>query len=148
MAKIITKNEIRPTKKQFSSGSLHLSAAEPGEGFFEWMVGGDVRVDGASQKISPVRALPQLVVSMGFSFPEALLILVNWALRRYLEKSFPAARESIRFISDRKPVSLLPEEIRSALKPAGDADKAAPSCASCVRCPTDDWESGPVRARS
>ena len=41
-----------------------------------------------------------------------LLILVDWALKRYLEKSFPAAREPIRFISDRKPVSLLPEEIR------------------------------------
>ena len=41
-----------------------------------------------------------------------LLVLVDWALKRYLEKSFPAAREPIRFISDRKPVSLLPEEIR------------------------------------
>ena len=64
--------------------------------------------------------MSQLVVSVGFSFSEALLILVGWALRRYLEKSFPAAREPIRFISDRKPVSLLPEEIRSVLKPAGD----------------------------
>jgi hypothetical protein len=40
-----------------------------------------------------------------------LLVLVDWALKRYLEKSFPVAREPIRFISDRKPVSLLPEEI-------------------------------------
>ena len=92
--------------------------------------------------------MSQLVVSVGFSFSEALLILVNWALRRYLEKSFPAARESIRFISDRKPVSLLPEEIRSVRKPVGDADQAASSFASRVRCPVDDWESGPVRVRS
>ena len=45
------------------------------------------------------------------SFILALLLVGDWALARYLEKRFPSAKEPIRFISDRKPVSLLPEEI-------------------------------------
>lgn len=40
-----------------------------------------------------------------------LLVLGDWALKRYLEKRFPTAREPIRFVSDRRPVFLLPEEI-------------------------------------
>ena len=40
-----------------------------------------------------------------------LLLVGDWALARVLEKRFPAAKEPVRFISDRKPVSLLPEEI-------------------------------------
>ena len=39
------------------------------------------------------------------------LVLGDWTLKRYLEKRFPTVREPIRFVSDRKPVSLLPEEI-------------------------------------
>ena len=41
----------------------------------------------------------------------SLLVLGDWALKRYLEKCFPTAREPIRFVSDRRSVSLLPEEI-------------------------------------
>lgn len=40
-----------------------------------------------------------------------LLLVGDWALARQLEKLFPAAKEPIRFISDRKTVTLLPEEI-------------------------------------
>ena len=40
-----------------------------------------------------------------------LLVLGDWALKRYLEKRFPTAKQPIRFVSDRRPVSLLPEEI-------------------------------------
>ena len=40
-----------------------------------------------------------------------LLVLGDWALKRFLEKRFPTAKEPIRFVSDRRPVSLLPEEI-------------------------------------
>ena len=40
-----------------------------------------------------------------------LFLVGDWALARLLEKRFPAAKEPVRFISDRKPVSLLPEEI-------------------------------------
>jgi Response regulator of the LytR/AlgR family len=40
-----------------------------------------------------------------------LLLVGDWALARLLEKRFPAAKEPVRFISERKPVSLLPEEI-------------------------------------
>lgn len=40
-----------------------------------------------------------------------LLVLGDWALKRYLEKRFPMAKEPIRFVSDRRSVSLLPEEI-------------------------------------
>ena len=40
-----------------------------------------------------------------------LLILGDWALKHYLENLFPAAKENISFISDRKPVSLKQDEI-------------------------------------
>ena len=40
-----------------------------------------------------------------------LLVLGDWAMKHYLEKRFPIAKEPIRFVSDRRPVSLLPEEI-------------------------------------
>ena len=40
-----------------------------------------------------------------------LLLVGDWALTNQLEKWFPSEKEAIRFISERKPVSLLPEEI-------------------------------------
>lgn len=40
-----------------------------------------------------------------------LLLVGDWALARLLEKRFPTAKEPVRFISERKPVSLMPEEI-------------------------------------
>ena len=40
-----------------------------------------------------------------------LFLIGDRALARLLAKRFPAAKEPVRFISDRKPVSLLPEEI-------------------------------------
>lgn len=41
----------------------------------------------------------------------ASLIVGDGMLNRYLEKRFPTSREPVRFVSDRKPVSLLPDEI-------------------------------------
>lgn len=40
-----------------------------------------------------------------------LLVVGDWALKRYLEKCFPSIEEPVRFISDRHPVTLLPKEI-------------------------------------
>ena len=41
-----------------------------------------------------------------------LLLAGDYALARLMEKWFPTEKEPIRFVSDRKSVSLLPEEIR------------------------------------
>lgn len=45
------------------------------------------------------------------SFILTLLLVGDWALARLMEKRFPTEKEPIRFVSDRKSVSLLPEEI-------------------------------------
>lgn len=42
----------------------------------------------------------------------ALLLAGDWVMARQLDKWFPSEKEPIRFVSDRKSVSLLPEEIR------------------------------------
>jgi DNA-binding LytR/AlgR family response regulator len=41
-----------------------------------------------------------------------LLLVGDWAMAHQLEKWFPMEKEPIRFVSERKSVSLLPEEIR------------------------------------
>lgn len=40
-----------------------------------------------------------------------LLVLGDWALKRYLDKRFPVAEKPVRFISDRRPITLMPKEI-------------------------------------